>query len=253
MADSEYPIRTRFARDIVAEVLLPKKQSGKVAILCGGAPSSPYSKRRLKFFADRGYIVIAPRYRGTWESEGWFLEKSPAKDIHDIITELSEKKSLHDIYTGKIIRLKVSKIHLFGASFGGPAVLLNTGHRLVEKVIALAPVLNWKIKGESEDFNFFVRFTEQAFGGSYRTQTPRVWKKLTESDFYNPVDHIASVDGKKVLILHAMDDAVVPYEPVADFSQKTKSTYYLKPKGGHDISMTHQFLWKKIDKFLRSH
>lgn len=253
MARSPYPIRTRFAKEIVAEVLLPEKQTGKVAILCTGAPSMPYSKKRLQFFTERGYVVISPRYRGTWESDGWFLEKSPAQDITDIIEELEKSESIIDLFNQKRVALKVSAIHLFGASFGGPAVLLNTRHTIVKKVVALAPVLDWQMKGENvESFEFFTRFTREAFGNAYRVKHPKDWMKLIETDFYNPADHSRSINGAKVFILHAKDDVVVPCQPVTSFSEKTKSRYYLKPKGGHDISMTHGFLWKKIDEFLKS-
>jgi len=131
-------MRVRFAKEIVAEILLPEKQTGRVAILAIGLPSSPSKKEALQFLAGQGYVAILPRYRGTWESEGSFLEKSPALDIRDIIAELEKRSSVTDLYSGEIHSIRVSAIHLFGASFGGPAVLLNSHLPLVKKVIALS-------------------------------------------------------------------------------------------------------------------
>ncbi|MDP2630758.1 MAG: prolyl oligopeptidase family serine peptidase [Candidatus Uhrbacteria bacterium] len=249
-----YPIRTRFARDIVAEVLFPERQTGKVAIIAIGAPSTPYKKETLKFLASHGYVVIFPRYRGTWESAGNFLEKSPAQDIRDIITELVTKRSVYDVATKEKHTIRISAIHLFGGSFGGPAVLLNTHFPIVKKIITLSPVLDWSAEGEDEPFDFFTRFCLEGYGGAFRAKHLKDWQKLIKTDFYNPIAHTASIDGKKVFIIHSKDDTNVPYDPVIPFAAKTGATYYLKPKGGHRgfAYLPHKFYWKKIEKFLKA-
>lgn len=249
-----YPLRTRFAKDIVAEVMFPRKQTGKIAILAIGLPSLPNKKGVLRFLASRGYVAILPRYRGTWESQGNFLEKSPALDIRDIIEELGKKHSIQDLFTGETKSVRVAAIHLFGSSFGGAAVLLNSRAPLVKKIVAFSPVIDWKIDGTSEPFPFFVKFTALAFGDAFRTKHPKDWQKLIETDFYNPIDHTSSIDGRKIFIIHTEEDAVVPYEPLIPFAQKTKADYYLKPKGGH-LSLSHltqMFYWKKIEAFLKA-
>jgi pimeloyl-ACP methyl ester carboxylesterase len=246
-----YPIRTRFTKDIVAEVVLPEHQKGRVAIFCGGLPSSPSKQTLLRFLADQGYVAIFPRYRGTWESQGSFLEKSPAQDVEDIITDLVHHKGIHDFATGEYVPIKVSAVHLFGSSFGGPAVLMNSHLKIVKKIIAISPVIDWKEEGESEPFGPHTRFVEAAFGDAYRLKRKDDWKKLTETDFYDPIAHTDTIDGKKILIIHAQDDTIVPVEPVIPFAEKTGTTYYLKPHGGHSLDLRHGFLWKKIEAFLK--
>lgn len=246
--------RTRFAKDIVAEVMFPERQTGKVAIIAIGAPSTPYKKETLEFLASHGYVVIFPRYRGTWESEGNFLEKSPAEDIRDVITELTKKRFVHNIATKKKQFVRVSAIHLFGGSFGGPAVLLNTQFSIVKKVIALAPVLDWSVDGEDEPFDAFVRYACEGYGGAYRTRRSKDWQKLITTNFYNPVAHTAAIRGEKVFIIHSKDDTNVPYDPIIPFAEKTGAIYYLKPAGGHRVFsyLHHKFYWKKIEKFLKA-
>lgn len=246
-----YPIRTRFAKDIVAEVMLPERQQGKVAIFCAGLPSSPNKKGLLEFLAARGYVAIFPRYRGTWESEGSFLEKSPVQDIKDIIDDLARRKSICDLVTNERIPLKVSAIHLFGSSFGGPAALMNSHLPIVKKIIAISPVIDWKNEGEAEPFGPHTRFVEAAFGGAYRLKRASDWQKLVRTDFYNPIDHAETIAGRKVFIIHAKDDAVVPCDTVIPFSEKTGASYYLKPHGRHGLDLRHAFLWKKIETFLK--
>lgn len=251
MKKKEYPIRTRFAKEIVAEVLFPERQQGKVAIFCMGLPSSLSKGTLLRFLADQGYVAIFPRYRGTWESDGYFLEHSPAQDIQDIIKELVRKKSVQDLFSGESKRVFVNAIHLFGSSFGGAAVLLNSQHALVKKIIAISPVLDWKKEGESEPFGPHVQFVKAAFGMAYRTRQKSDWQKLVTTDVYNPVAHTDKIIGKKVFIIHAKDDTVVPCEPIIPFVHKTGAQYYLKPHGGHNLDLRHQFLWKKIKVFCK--
>lgn len=244
-------IRTRFARDIVAEVFFPERQTGKVAILATGAPSGSSKKERLEFLAAHGYVALFPRYRGTWESDGFFLEHSPVEDIRDVIEELEKKKCVTDVATGEMLPVKIQAVHLFGGSFGGPAVLLNTDLPIVKKVVAHSPVIDWSAEGEEEPFDEFVRYSCEGFGGAYRTKNKSDWQKLRKTDFYNPIAHSKEVIGKKVFILHAKDDAAVPCHPVIPFAEATGASYYVKPHGGHGIKFEHRFLWKKVAAFLK--
>lgn len=251
--DRKYPFRVRLAGEIVAEIVLPERQTGRVAILATGLPSSPSKGDLLRFFADQGYVAILPRYRGTWESGGVFLEHSPAQDITDTIDILSSSPTLIDLATGESFSLRTKTFHLFGFSFGGPAVLLNSTHPLVKKVIALSPVLDWKKEGEDEPFEKHILFVTAGFGGVYRANQPDDWRKLLQSDFYNPLTQTENVDGRKIFIIHARDDRVVPYEPVLEFAAETGASVYLKPHDGHHLRLTHRFLWKKISNFLSKH
>jgi pimeloyl-ACP methyl ester carboxylesterase len=247
-------IRTRFGKDIVAEVQFPVRQTGKVAILASGLPSAPPKRRVFEFLRAHGYVVIAFRYRGTWESGGYFLEVSPAKDVEIIVSQLTEEKGIRDIYNQTTLPVKVREIHLFGNSFGGPAVLLNSGLKKVTKVVAMSPVLDWTIESESEPFEFFVSFTREAFGSAYRLKKSTDWKKLLDSPLYDPVQNTKLIDGKKVLIIGTSDDTVTPSSIIPGFASVTGATYYIKPKGGHLglTNITQQFFWKKIEQFLKT-
>lgn len=246
-----HPIRTRLAGDIVAEIVLPERQTGKIAIVAIGLPSSPSKGELLRFLAKEGYVAVFPRYRGTWESGGYFLDHSPAKDIHDVIESLVKAERVTDLFSGERIPLRIRKIHLFGTSFGGPAVILSSRHSRVEKVVALSSVIDWREEGEEEPFDWHVDFVSQGFGGAYRLRRQSDWKKLIGTDFYNPALRIRDIDPKKIFIIHAKDDRIVPCAPLLDFVRETGVSYYLKPKGGHTLRLTHRFLWNKIEHFLQ--
>ena len=242
-------IRTRFGQDIVAEVQLPVRQTGKIAILASGLPSAPPRRAVFEFLSKKGYTVIAFRYRGTWESGGYFLEESPAKDVEIIVKQLEAKKGIVDIYNQTTLPIKVKEIHLFGNSFGGPAVLLNSHLKKVTKIITLSPVIDWTVESESEPFEFFVRFTEEAFGSAYRLKKNNAWKKLLDSPLYDPAQNIRTIDGKKVFIIGTSDDTVTPSTLIPAFAHNTGAKYYIKPKGGHlgMSNLTQLFYWRKIE------
>ena len=133
--------RTRIHKDIVSEFLPParttKKQ--KVIVLCDGMPSIPRKQTLTTFLSRKGYWVFYPRYRGAWESGGEFLEKSPHRDILDILHELPTE--LEEIAFGRRFRLAPDQVFVIGGSFGGAAAILLSLDPRVKRVVANCPVV----------------------------------------------------------------------------------------------------------------
>ena len=142
--------------------------------------------------------------------------------------------------------------HHFDNAFGRPAVLLNALLKKVTKNIHLFPVIDWTVENESEPCEFFVRFTEEAFGSAYRLKKNNAWKKLLDSPLYDPAQNIRTIDGKKVFIIGTSDDTVTPSTLIPAFAHNTGAKYYIKPKGGHlgMSNLTQLFYWRKIEGFL---
>lgn len=245
-------LRTRFKRDIVAEFLPPARESSadRVIIICGGMPSVPKHQALLDFFSKKGFWVFYPRYRGSWESNGSFLEISPEKDILDIISELP--KGFISMLDKKRYRVNPQQIFLFGASFGGPAALLASRDPRVTKVVAFAPVVDWKAPSKAEPLDFVERYTRDAFGNAYRI-TSKNWHKLKGGVFYNPVAHASSIQGRKIFIIHAKNDLSVPWSSVARFAKKVKCEFLLLKDGGHlsASNFMNPKFYRRISSFLR--
>lgn len=242
-------LRARFKKQIIAEFMVPAKPSTKVIILCDGMPGVPSKKSLMEFFCKKGYWVFHPRYRGSWESSGEFLARSPHEDILDIIDELP--KGFTSLWEKKRFQLEPSKIFLFGGSFGGPAALLCSRDPRVTKVIARSPVVDWNAPSKAEPLDWLYTAVKDSFGEAYRL-TRHNWDKLKTGKFYSPVSHIKEFDPKKIFILHAKDDEVVSFRSVNNFVQKVQcSTLFLK-RGGHlsaNILMEPK-VYKKIKEFL---
>src|SRR5580704_11334837 len=200
--------RTRFRKQILAEFLPPtrERKTQKVVILCDGMPSIPRKQSLSEFLAAKGFWVIYPRYRGAWESEGHFLEKSPHEDILDIIDDLP--KGIEEIAFGRRFRLSPDQIFVIGGSFGGAAAILASLDPRVERVIANCPVVDWEILDRSEKVETrkenYAEYICEAFGNGYRLSVAN-WDKLRGGTFYNPWHHRDEITASKVMLFHAED------------------------------------------------
>ena len=243
-------LRTRFKKEIVSEFLPPAINSNKVIILCAGMPSYPGRRNDLmEFLSQKGYWVFLPRYRGTWESGGSFLKRSPHQDILDITDSL--EAGFIDLWNKKKYAIRNPNVFVIGSSFGGPAAILSSLHPKVKKIVALSPVIDWNNESELEPIDLLGKFTRSAFGNGYRFEQ-RDWDKLKSGKFYSPLAAQNKLKGANILLFHAKDDEVVYYEPTKVFSVKTNSTLVTLKTGGHlSISQisTPQF-WKKISSFI---
>lgn len=248
-----YTLRTRFARDIVAEFLPPfrKTKTEKVIIICGGMPTLPSKRELVYFFSQKGYWTFYPRYRGSWESDGQFLKISPHYDILDIINQLPH--GFEDVWSKKKYRVNFQRLFLVGGSFGGPAQLLNSCDSRVNKIVSVSPVVDWRAPSKTERLDIMFPFLHQGFGNGYRLKE-KDWNKLRTGKFYNPAYQPGLIDGSKALLIHALDDDVVGARSVTKFAKLTKSRLIMLKKGGHMRMsiMTSNRFYPRIKKFLNS-
>ncbi|OGZ41691.1 MAG: hypothetical protein A3C80_01140 [Candidatus Ryanbacteria bacterium RIFCSPHIGHO2_02_FULL_45_43] len=251
-----HTLRTRFKKDIVAEFLPPSGSQAshsykeRVVIFCDGLPSVPSKRSLLEFFSKKGYWVFHPRYRGTWESGGRFLKKSPHEDILDVISALSG--GFRDFWSNKKYTVRPDHLYVIGSSFGGTAAILASGDPRVTKAVAIAPVVDWTRKSRAEPIDWLAKFTKRAFGQGYRFSHSD-WRKLEGGKFYNPFGMIERINGTKLLIIHANDDDVVSFKPVKTFAKHTGCTFVPVKKGGHlssSILLKKRF-YRRFQEFIK--
>lgn len=225
-------LRTRFKRDIVCELLPPHRPSDRVIILCGGMPGAPRHSQVLEFWARKDFWVLFPRYRGTWESGGEFLRRSPHLDILDVIDELP--RGFTDLWSGKKYRIKEPLVYIIGASFGGTAAILCSRDSRVRKAIAFSPAIDWRKECESaaEPMEKLGRYLPEAFGNAYRFSW-KSWRRLMRGEFYNPIDEVDTITPEKLLIFFAKNDTVCDFSAARMFADKTGAKLIAPRTGGH--------------------
>ncbi len=248
--------RTRFKKDIVAE-FLPPALSGKkrkVIILCDGMPSIPRKQGLAEFLSGKGYWVFYPRWRGSWESDGRFLEKSPVADILDVVSELP--KGIRESAFGERFKVNPDEIFVIGGSFGGSAAILSSLDGRINKVVANCPVVDWSIlksEQKKETSNpSYAAYIRESFGNAYRL-SDRNWNKLKTGTFFNPVRHTDELTPSKIMMFHAKDDPYVPWRTVEKFAKQTGIKLRLLLRGGHlSTTTTVPRYWPEIKKFFDS-
>ncbi len=248
-----HTLRTKFKNEILAEFLPPSRatKKQKVIILCSGAPGIPGKQGQIEFFAKKGFWTFAIRYRGSWESSGKFLAKSPEQDVLDVIEEIP--KGFTEAWGKQKFKFKPDQTIVMGGSFGGTAAILSTLSDKVDKAIAISPVIDWRKMGPEEPYPKMIRFFEDAFGQGYRF-VKNGWDKLKSGKFYNPINHVTKIDSKKLIIFHAKDDRTCLYHLTHKFCADTKVKLYTLSRGGHlgpDILMKPSHL-NRVNKFLNS-
>lgn len=248
-----YTLRTRFKNEIVTEFLPPARATKKqrVIIMCDGAPSVPNKKSMLEFFSKKGFWSFHIHYRGSWESDGKFLAKSPHQDVLDVIEGLP--KGFPEYWDNKKFKVIADEIYVIGGSFGGTAAILASLNKKVTKAIAVSGLIDWQRPGPDEPYPKMVRFFKLGFGNGYRFAS-NGWDKLKSGRFFNPINHVRDIEGGKLLLIHAKDDRTCPYKITRKFASDTKAKLITLPRGDHmssSILMRPRF-YKAFKDFIKS-
>jgi len=230
------------------------QKKDRVIVLCDGMPSIPRKQPLAEFLSDKGYWVFYPRYRGAWESDGEFLERSPHEDILDVISELPQ--GVKESAFGRRFSLSPHAVFVIGGSFGGAAALLCSLDPRVKRVIANCPVVDWSILPRSEKAETsnpsYAAYIREAFGNGYRV-SEKNWQKLHNGKFYNPAGLVTEISSSKVMIFHAKDDPYVPWRSVERFARRSGAKLKLLARGGHlRTEFVVQRYWPQIRKFFES-
>ena len=140
-------------------------------IILPGFPSSSSGQEVISFLYEKGFNVFAPKYRGTFQSRGKFLQTSPVEDLERFMFEL-KKGEATNLWDMKKVFFKIKRIFVIGSSFGGSiACALACSSKQISKVILASPVWDYKEHGRSFDeqnLEHLTLFIKRAFENLYR-------------------------------------------------------------------------------------
>jgi len=239
------------------QVTLANNPNLPLIVLPHGGPSS-YDKLDFdwmaQYFANRGYLVLQPNFRGSSGYGLAFLDAGRGEwggkmqdDITDGIEALSN--------SGMVDK---SRVCIVGASYGGYAALAGAAFTpdLYKCVIAIAPV---------SDLNKMLRDVKRDRGRHHWVLD--YWEGLmadgdarkTKLESISPVNFVDNVTAP-VLLLHGDDDTVVPYNQSTVMERALrragKPVELIKLKGeDHWLSVADTRLQtlREMDRFIAEH
>jgi len=202
----------------------PETQSKrKLIIICPGLPSQPENWDLMSKLAKMGFTNLTVKYQGTWESKGYFLKDSPVKDVISVIDKIIEKKTLISLYDNSTMSLDFDEIVLFGSSFGGSVALVaGAKHNQVRKIVANAPVTDYKLHGKDknskeQDLEKLGSFIKRGYGRAYALEQSD-WERLLIGEVdINPVKYREELSKKDLLLIHGKKDKTVSPGKTVDF------------------------------------
>ncbi len=140
-----------FINNIFYELFIPEKHNKTCFIILPGLPSMPRTIDLINDLTSKGFIVLQPRYIGSWESKGFFSDENCLKTVKSSI-KIIQKGTLLDISYNKKIFFKINKIMIIGSSFGASLALSIKNLKGVSGVIAIAPLINFEQEKNSLNF-----------------------------------------------------------------------------------------------------
>ena len=248
------PILKGYFDDIFFEFLIHKDKKDVIIIL-PGFPSSNVMDEKIYFLYEKGFNVFAPRYKGTYQSKGKFLESDPIIDLSNFITEL-KKGSAISLWDMKSIKFETEQIFVFGESFGGSiACALAIASKDIKKAVIAAPV--WDFKNHNKDHNeqdlrYLTEFVKRAFINLYRYKFKSIDKEMEK--FKNiSFEYYEENLRTPILVFHDPADNSVSIEHSRKAERAIRDIKLIETNAGHGLSI--KFLnefYPQIEAFLKS-
>lgn len=217
--------------DIIAESYYPKNNNGKVIIFCSGIPGTSSYLEIAEKYVNEGFIFIHPKYQGSWESYGNFSIEGCKKTIVDFTNALRNNK-IKTIFN-EDFNIEIKEIFLLGHSFGGSVALCSGADLNIDGIIALAPVIDYRIQGKreykEEKMDWLYDFINAGFKNVYRNLNKSQWELFSSNGLIlNANDYLEKLKTKKILIIHGTEDISINYN-------QSKQFYFILKNLGGDI------------------
>jgi pimeloyl-ACP methyl ester carboxylesterase len=250
----EEPILKAYYGDIFFEFLLQKEPADTI-IMLPGLPSSNSSDEILRFLYSKGYHIFCPKYRGTYQSNGKFLETNIVTDLSTFIDSLN-RGSVKSLWDEKDLNFKIKKKILMGSSFSGAiACGLASKRDDLSCVILFAPVWDFAKHnelGDEQDLLFLTKFLKRAYRNLYRFDFENIQKSLSSIKEINPSNYIKSLT-QPILVFHDPEDRIVSIRHTQQMLKILPKIRLVTHNFGHPgrVEMIEQ-LYPEVKAFLKS-
>jgi pimeloyl-ACP methyl ester carboxylesterase len=240
--------------DIFCEFIVQNKIADTI-ILLPGFPSSNKMDSEMKFLYNKGYNVFFPRFKGSFQSKGFFLENNPVEELK-IFTDKLKKEKIINLWNMEEVSFKINNLILFGQSFSGA---ISCGLVAVvndfNKLVLFSPVWDFEkhnSSGEEQDLNHLISFVKRAYKNLYRIKFDNLVQKM--SKFKEVHDSLYIKEIKiPILVLNDPNDKTVSIEHSKNLGRKLKNLKILEHNLGHGFNLKIlENCWGEIEKYLKN-
>lgn len=252
------PILKAYYGDIFFEFLVHDKEEGKREgiVILPGFPSSNKYDSEMRYLYEKGYNVFFPRYKGTYQSKGKFLDENIVEGLKKFLEELKKGKA-KSLWDNSLVNFSVENIIIFGGSFSGAISCgLCALDKEIKKLVLFSPVWDFKKHNESgdeQDLNKLIPFVKRAYENLYRIKFTKLSEEIGKFKECSPEFYLEKLNKNKteILVLHDPKDTSVTFNNSLNMSNKLPNIKLIRHSKGHawDINLIEEN-WKEIGKFL---
>jgi esterase/lipase len=256
------PILKAYYGDIFFEFLVHSKEEGwkrDAIVLLPGFPSASKYDYEMRFLFQRGFNVFFPRYKGTYQSKGKFLNENIVLELKKFLEELKKGKA-KSLWDNSVVNFSVGgNIILFGGSFSGAVACgLGAVDKDISKIVLFSPVWDFKKhneNGDEQDLEKLTPFIKRAYKNLYRVGFESLSKKMGEFRECSPDFYLNRLAGREtgVLIFNDPEDKTVSIKHTLEVIKKHPWIKSIEHNKGHDgrTSGLIELRWQDIFSFIK--
>lgn len=241
-------VRTQVYLSAPAAGAFRRGEPTDVLVMCYGCPSHPFdhSAALMGEYLDAGYALAYPEYLGTWGSGGT-CTLGNAVDTVGMVLDALRSGGAVEIRHRETLSWRVRRIAFFGASFGGSVALVAAARFAPNAVIAVSPVIDWRLHGagpdREEDLSATYDVIEQGYANLWRIDRHTYNDlRLGRLDL-NPADHVERLARIPALFVHADDDPQVSNRNTRALAERLRALgaphRFDFPEGGGHLILYH--------------
>lgn len=217
-----------------------EKFRNKALVVLAGIPGEPKTYPYIDNLVTQGYAIFYPQIEGTWDSEGVFLDRSPAESIDEFIEYLYSGAELNGKY------FKANQVNVISSSFGGAVALSLKDKAYLKKICALSPVVSFRQVKGIETLNAYI---QEKYAANYRYKREG-WDKLIGDQILSPLK-LTTLPPHKIMLVAGKEDKQININDLAEYSKKYSIQNFLIIDNGHlTPSRIDEALLSKIIEFF---
>lgn len=242
-------ILSSYIGDIYFDFKIHEQSEGTILFLEGFPSKGRYSEE-IKLLYDKGYNIIWPHYKGSYQSDGEFLKNNPVKELNEFIKEL-KKGWIINLWDLSKVKIQIKKLYLFGSSFSGAICCGLSTLEKFDKIVLFSPVWDFdkhNSEKDEQDLDKLVSFVKRAYKNLFRFGWNSMVSRFKQFEECSS-DYYVSKLNVPLLVFHDPEDKTVSIKHTYNIVKKL-DIELIEHDLGHSAREVLISKWEYIEKFL---